>query len=68
MESQEVSMKKLLKLKEARKSRGVSQFALAARMGVDQPTVSKWESGARIPFPHTIERIAKALKCKASEL
>ena len=61
-------MKKLLKLKEARKSRGLSQFALATRMGVDQPTVSKWERGARYPLPHTISAIAAALRCKETEL
>ena len=61
-------MKKVLRLKEARKARGVSQVTLAKRMGVDQPTVSKWERGARYPHPHTIAAIARALKCKQSEL
>lgn len=61
-------MKKVLKLKAARKSRGVSQVALATRMGVDQPTVSKWENGARFPLPHTLAAIAKALKCEPAEL
>jgi transcriptional regulator with XRE-family HTH domain len=61
-------MKKVLRLKEARKTRDVSQCALATRMGVDQPTVSKWENGKRFPLPHTLTAIAKALKCKESEL
>jgi transcriptional regulator with XRE-family HTH domain len=61
-------MKKVLRLKQARESRGVSQVALATRMGVDQPTVSKWERGKRYPLPHTIAAIAAALRCKEAEL
>jgi len=61
-------MKKVLKLKAARELRKVSQVALATRMGVDQPTVSKWENGKRYPLPHTIAAIAKALRCKEAEL
>jgi transcriptional regulator with XRE-family HTH domain len=61
-------MRKQIKLREARKARGISQVELAARMGVDQPTVSKWENGTRYPWPHTISAMAKALKCRESEL
>lgn len=61
-------MKKTLKLRSVRQKLGVSQVELARRMGVDQPTVSKWETGARYPFPHTLGAIAKALRCAEKEL
>lgn len=45
-----------------RMSRGVSQTALATRLGVSQPVVSKWESGRCRPQPETVSRIAAALE------
>lgn len=44
-----------------RRSRGVSQTALASRLTVSQPVVSKWESGRCEPLPETVSRIAAAL-------
>ena len=44
-----------------RLSRGVSQTALAARLEVSQPVVSRWESGRCAPQPETVSRIASAL-------
>ncbi len=40
---------------------GLSQGALATRVGVSQPVVSKWESGRCAPLPVTVSRVADAL-------
>lgn len=40
---------------------GVSQTALAARIGVTQPVVSKWEKGTSAPQEETVRRVADAL-------
>lgn len=42
-------------------SRGVSQTALAARLEVSQPVVSKWESGKCGPQPETVSKVSAAL-------
>jgi len=44
-----------------RLAHGLSQGALAARVGVSQPVVSKWESGRCAPLPVTVSRVADAL-------
>lgn len=36
-------------IKRIRKSRGITQNKLAEMLGVEQPTVQRWESGARTP-------------------
>lgn len=48
-------------LRTVRLSQGLSQGALASRLGVSQPVVSKWESGRCAPVPATVERLAHAL-------
>ncbi len=47
-----------LKLKELRESLGLSQRALAVKLGISQSTVGMWESGQREPNFKTIEDIA----------
>ena len=45
----------------ARKAAGLSQVTLAARIGMDQPHVSRLERGAVRPTIQTLCRIATAL-------
>ena len=45
----------------ARKSHGMSQAALAAALGVRQPTISNWESGKTRPLGPQIERLRQVL-------
>ena len=45
-------------LKQCRKKQGISQAELAARLGVTQQAVGKWESGKSSPDPSTVARIA----------
>lgn len=49
------------KLISQRKSLGISQRELAARIGVVHATVGHFESGRNIPDPPTIAKIAQAL-------
>lgn len=51
----------LVDLKELRKRRGLSQAQLAERVGVEQPTVQRWEKGTRLPDLEKLEGLAKAL-------
>lgn len=44
-----------------RKKRGLSQAALAEIVGVEQPTVQRWESGKRLPDLDSLYRLATAL-------
>lgn len=40
---------------------GLSQAALARRLGVSQPTVARWESGEHVPEFRTLLRLADQL-------
>jgi len=48
-------------LRELRKSAGLTQEALALRLGVERPVVSQWESGARRPGYDKMLRLAGIL-------
>ena len=47
------------KLKQLRKEQKLTQGTLAARFGVTQQAIAKWEAGHALPEPETISRIAK---------
>lgn len=49
-------------LKAARKLRGLSQHALADRLGMGYVSVNRWENGVQSPTLETIVRIAEALQ------
>ena len=55
-------------LKQCRKKQGVSQAELAAKLGVTQQAVGKWESGKSSPDPGTVARIAELLNTTADYL
>ncbi|MBQ7044046.1 MAG: helix-turn-helix transcriptional regulator [Clostridia bacterium] len=42
------------RLKELRKSRGITQIALQMQTGIEQALISKFESGERIPPTETL--------------
>lgn len=48
----------MLKLKELRETRGISQSAFAREINVAQNTVSNWERGTREPDNETLAKIA----------
>ncbi|MQB01954.1 MAG: helix-turn-helix domain-containing protein [Actinobacteria bacterium] len=49
------------RIRDRREELGVGQADLAALIGVNQSTLSRWESGDRAPGHRQIPRIAKAL-------
>lgn len=59
---------KLTQLKKVRTERGLSQVAVGEMLGVDQPTISKYERGKLTPWRSTIEALAHALKCQPEDL
>ncbi|MBP5295176.1 MAG: helix-turn-helix transcriptional regulator [Lachnospiraceae bacterium] len=58
----------MLRLREIRKNRGLSQSALAKLVGVEQGSLSDLESGKRFPSFGLLIRLAKALECSLDEL
>jgi DNA-binding XRE family transcriptional regulator len=61
-------MQAMRKLAKVRKSRKLSQTALAAMLGTSQAAVCKWEKGVNKPHPSTLRRIVAALNCREAEL
>ena len=56
------------RLKELRKEKGYSQKVLAARLGVSQQAVGKWETGRSSPDPATLARLAALLESSVDSL
>ena len=55
-------------VKQLREHRGMTQFALAEKIGVSSKTVSKWETGKGLPDISLLEPLAKALGISVIEL
>lgn len=49
------------RIRQARKTKGLNQSALAARIGVSQPAIANWESGVHDPRRLTLAKLADAL-------
>jgi len=56
------------KLRKLRKKTGLSQQELAEKSKLDITTVNELENGNRQPMLKTVNKIAKALNIKASDL
>jgi transcriptional regulator with XRE-family HTH domain len=56
------------RLREVRLKRGLSQQALAERVGIPQTHVSAMELGIQFPNLLTVLRLAVALECKVMQL
>ena len=54
------------RLREARKTRGMKQSDLAARMGVRNSTISAWETGQNRPDMDDIQKLCGILDVSAS--
>ena len=52
----------------ARKAKGMSQEALAEKIGVSRQAVSKWENGTSDPSTSNLIAIAKLFNLSAEEL
>lgn len=55
-------------IREAREREGLSQEDFAELIGVTQQTVSKYESGIKLPSISTLSDIADVLKCSTDYL
>lgn len=55
-------------LRRIRLKRGLTQGALAQRIGVSLPLVKSWECGRRVPSLGDLGRIASGLRLRASGL
>src|SRR5438270_1498292 len=55
-------------LKRERELRNLSQEELASRVGTDSKTVSRWESGERLPRPDSREALCQLFGKNAEEL
>ncbi len=55
-------------LKKARERRGLTQAALAKKVGVHQVTIARLETGVRRPSMDLLQRLARILKVKLRTL
>ena len=51
-----------------RAAAGLTQQALADRVGVDRPNVANWETGRSLPLAALLPALAEALGCTIDEL
>ena len=56
------------RVKELRKSKGITQEQIAELISIEPPNVSKMENGLHFPQPEKIEKIAKALDIDIKDL
>lgn len=61
-------MRHELQIARHRKLRRLTQQGLADRLGVEQPTIQRWESGARTPDANDLIRLADALGIAPGDL
>jgi transcriptional regulator with XRE-family HTH domain len=57
----------LARMRDVRRSRGLTQRELANRLHTDQPRIAKIENGLSVP-ERTAQRIADTLMCRVSDL
>lgn len=55
-------------LQEWRESRGLTGQQLGDRLGVSKGTISRWESGKRVPNTNVLEALAEALSTPVETL
>jgi transcriptional regulator with XRE-family HTH domain len=58
----------IMRLKQLRADRGMSQEALAKKAGISRVFVARLETGKQDPTLTTLTKLAKALKVKVGEL
>jgi len=56
------------RIKELRKEKGLSQGALALRLGLTQQAIGKWETGRSAPDYYMLVRLARALEVEPDTL
>lgn len=56
------------RIKELRKSKGLTQEQIAELINIEPPNISKIECGMHFPQPEKIEKIAKVLEVEIKDL
>lgn len=56
------------RVKELRRSKGITQEQMAEIINIEPPNVSKMENGLHFPQPDKIEKIANALEVSVQDL
>lgn len=56
------------RIAELRAAAGVTQAGLAASLGVDRTTVTKWETGQSMPRADMLPKVARLLGCSIERL
>lgn len=69
MQRKEIVLKYLpRKIKELREAKGLLQRELAKQLGIEQSTLSGWESGNRSPSAAMLEKLADIFGCSIDNL
>ena len=55
-------------LRRLRRDAGLTQTAMARRLGVSQPTLNRLEAGEQNTTLKTLDQLARALRCGVSDL
>lgn len=58
----------MMRIKQLREAKGIRQTELASALGVNQNTVSMWESEAALPRTRDLPQLARALGVTINEL
>lgn len=58
----------MIRIKEIRQKRGITQAQLADALNVCQSTVAMWENGENKPRTDKLPELAKILGCEVSDL
>lgn len=58
----------MLRIKEQREAKGISQVALAEKMQVNQTAISQWERGIAYPSCDKLPQLADSLGCTIDRL
>lgn len=57
-----------VRLRQLRKQAGLSQKALAERLGISGPAIAQWETGRHRPDTRWLPKLASLLNCQPSDL
>lgn len=58
----------MIKIKEMREQRGITQVELAQKLSVQQSAIAAWETGKSMPRAERFVRLAEILNCSVDEL
>ena len=58
----------MVKIKEYREKRGMTQSDVAKKLKVTQATISQYETGTRNPDVVTLKKLSKILQCTTDDL